>query len=62
MEECFSRFLNCTNGTKSHNASHMLYCSSHKHGGIIARKNKFIRSGYVEISLNSWIDCCCSLQ
>ena len=24
MEECFSRFLNCTNGTKSHNASHMI--------------------------------------
>ena len=24
MEECFSRFLNCTDGTKSRNASHIL--------------------------------------
>ena len=23
MEECFSRFLNCANGTKSGNASHI---------------------------------------
>ena len=25
MEECFSRFLNCTNDTKSCNASHLIY-------------------------------------
>ena len=24
MHECFSRFLNCTNGTKSRKASHMI--------------------------------------
>ena len=23
LHECFSRFLNCTNGTKSRNASHL---------------------------------------
>ena len=25
LHECFSRFLNCTNGTKSRNAPHMSY-------------------------------------
>ena len=41
----------------------MLYCSCYKHGGMIAWKNKFIHSGYVEINLNGWIDCyCCSIQ
>ena len=25
LHECFSRFLNCTNGTKSRNASHMMF-------------------------------------
>ena len=29
MHECFSRFLNCTNGTKSRKASHMI---EKKHG------------------------------
>ena len=29
LDVCFSRFLNCTNGTKSRNASHMLILYFH---------------------------------
>ena len=43
-------------------SDYVLYCSSYKHRGIIAWKNKFIHSSYVEITLNGWIDCyCCSI-
>ena len=36
---CFSRFLNCTSGTKSHNASHVHSCfpSQQYHGKIYRR-------------------------
>ena len=28
LHRCFSRFLNCTNTTKSHNAPHVGYCKN----------------------------------
>ena len=30
LHECFSRFLNCINGTKSHKSSHLVFWSLHK--------------------------------
>ena len=34
MEECFSRFLNCTNGTKSRNASQITFCWKLEHRDV----------------------------
>ena len=35
LHGCFSRFLNCTNGTKSRNAPHMLYYKLEKFFGSV---------------------------
>ena len=67
LHGCFSRFLNCTNGTKSRNAPHMylagtcekferqyVKCGDCTYYHVHFRKRKFIFLSPIFVTLKNW--------